>query len=659
MKECKLLFVFVCFFYFQTFSQTDTIKVFEQLIFNGNYEIQQNSIFLNTSTIIISDTLFIFGKLINNGTIQAKNCVVKGGELHSEKTNNLQIINNMHFDNATTTSADSLNDHLIMFSVDTIFIDGYTDMKSARFNTNYLYINATLEFSGKLGAKTIKNDFVINTNGELKNTNNENIQLYGNAYNYSKSQCKNANFELLGIDKGFYGDFSCYRFDLKENTNYTNYGKLTITDIFNGKGTLIQAENSYLKIQTQSSSKIQASALGNTIEFTRGGEQFLNTNECYNLIISKQGDNFLSLSQNTTVLNSLEIKNKSYLNCNGFQLTLPQATENSIIVENSKNNKGIILNDGCISIENFNSEEQLYFPLYTNDTIYAGIKITNNNETPINFVIDSCFHFVTKNGKSTSKLYKTDFVNLTWHIQSDDSYQLSFYWNTTEELPNFEEKAYTIYQSNGSEWEDISCEIDNFSSTLGNGSHYYSVGNKIIILPITLSKFYAKINSDQVIIQWKLESNVDNLFLEKSYDGFHFSRVAKLPTNTLLNIYYDTFSFNQIEYYRLVSQSNDTKEYSSIICVSNSLEREIIITPDNIQVTNTDKKIQILLYNQQGKRVKGSITNRLSISDIPKGIYYLQIISDTVTYFHAIHINNIPQQIIQLCNNQRLADTKF
>lgn len=642
MKECKLLFVFVCTFYFQTFSQTDTIKISEQIIF-GNYEIQPESIFLNTSTITITDTLFVYGKLINNGDIQASNCIVRGGELYSEKANNMVIVNNLHFDNAITSSTDSINEHLISFSADTIYIDGYTEMKSAHFKTNNLYINATLEFSGKLGVKKILNDFIITKNGKLKNTDNENIQLYGNAYNNSDTQCENANFELFGINKGFYGEFSCYRFDLEENAIYTNYGNLIIKDEFHGKGTLIQAENSYLKIQAQSSSKIQASALGNTIEFTRGGEQFLNTNECYNLIITKQGNNFLSLSQNTTILNSLQINNKSYLNCNGFQLTFPQATKNSISIDNKKNDKGIILNNGSISIENLSPEEHLYFPLYTNDTIYAEIKITNNNETPINFTIDSCFHFVTKNGKSTSKQYQTDFVNLTWHIQSEDSYQLTFYWNKPEELYIFDKNTCTIYQSDGGEWEDIDCETDNFPSTLGNGSHYYSVGNKIIILPITLSEFYASTNSNQIIIHWKLESNVDKLFLEKSYDGFHFTPIANLPTNTFSNIYYDSFSSNTMEYYRLVSQTNDTKEYSSIICVSNSSEKEIIITPNNIQVTNTDKKVQMLLYDQQGKRVKAANTNRLSICDIPKGFYFLQIISDSETFFHAIHISNVPQ----------------
>lgn len=631
MKGCKLLFVFVCFFYVQTFSQTDTIKVSEQII-NGNYEIQPESIFLNTSTIIISDTLFVFGKLINNGDIHAKNCVVKGGELYSEKTNNLLINNNLHFDNAITSSSDSLNEHLISFSADTIYIDGYTEMKSAHFKTNNLYINATLEFSGKLGVKKILNDFIITKNGKLKNTDNENIQLYGNAYNNSDTQCENANFELFGINKGFYGEFSCYRFDLEENAIYTNYGNLIIKDEFHGKGTLIQAENSYLTIQSQSSSKIQASALGNTIEFTRGGEQFLNTNECYNLIITKQGNNFLSLSQNTTILNSLQINNKSYLNCNGFQLTFPQATRNSITIENTKKDKGIILNDGCIFIEDLNPNEELYFPLYTNDTTYAGIKIANYNETPIKFAIDSCFHLVTKNGKSISKKHNTNFVNLTWHIQSDDSYQLSFYWNATEELPIFEKKAHTIYQSDGSEWEDIGCETDNFPSTLGNGTKYYSVGNKIIILPIILSEFYAETNQQLTIIHWKLETNVDDLFLEKSYDGIHFTRVANLPTNTSSNIYYDSFSSNQIQYYRLVSQTNDTKDYSTIICASNKSKQEILITTDNIHVTNTDKKVQILLYNQQGKCIKEAKTNTMSISDIQKGIYYLHIKVDAENY---------------------------
>lgn len=635
MKQLGLLFIFISFYHLQTHSQVNTVEISQELTTENNFKIPANSILVNTSTIVVGDTLYVYGKLINNGTIHAKNCIVKGGELYSEKANELAIEENIHFYNSITSSADTINEHLISFSADNIYIDEDTEMKSAHFTTNNLYINAALEFSGKLGVKTILNDFIINENGTFQNSNNENIQLYGNAYNYSNKICKKGNFELFGIDKGFYGEFSCYRFDLEENTQYTNYGKLTITDAFSGKGTLIQAENSYLNIHTKTSSKIQASAIGNTIEFTRGGEQFLNTNECYNLIISKDGDNFLSLSQNTTILNSLQFNKKSYLNCNGFQLTFPQATGNSISIDNTKNDKGIILNDGNIYIENLSPKEQIYFPLYTNDTIYAGIQIANRNETPIKFAIDSCFHLITKTGKSISKKYNTDFVNLTWHIVSDDNVYLTLYWNTAEELYIFDKNTCTIYQSEGMQWEDIECVLDNFPTTMGTGSHYYSVGNKTIILPITLSEFFAETDQQQTVIHWKLESNVDELFLEKSYDGIHFTRIADLPTNTCSNTYYDTFSSNHIQYYRLVSHTNDTEEYSSIICVPNIPKKEILITTDKIQVTNTNKNVQISLYNQQGKCIKNGTSNTVFISDIPKGIYYLHIKVGTENYIQS------------------------
>lgn len=639
MKRYGLLFVFVCLYFFQTYSQIDTIKVLVTTFVEKNYVVPENSVLVNYASISIRDTLFVYGKLINNGTIQTQNCIVKNGELHSTKSNNLLINNNLHLSDAITSSADTINEHIISFSANNIYIDGNTEMKSAYLTTNNLYIHSKLVFSGKLGVKTIKNDFIIREDGELFNLANENIQLYGNAYNYSEKQCENANFELYGIDKGFYGNFSCYRFDLEENTIYTNYGELTITNIFSGKGKLIQAENSYLKIQSETSSEIQATAIGNTLEYTRGGEQILKTDECYNLIISKNGDNFLSLSRNLTIHNTLTIKKKSYLNCNGFQVSFPQATENSIVIENTKNNKGIILNNGHISIENLDSEQQLYVPLYTNDTTFAAIKITNNNETPITFNIDSCFHFVTKNGKSIAKRHNTDFVNLTWHIQSDDNYQITLYWNTPEELYIFDKKACTIYQSDGTQWNDIECEIGSeFSSTNATADGYYAVGNKTIILPIILSHFYANTSDNCIHIHWKLESNADKLFLEKSYDGLHFTQIAEFPTNTKSNIYKDVFEYNNIVYYRLVLEHKGKNDYSHIICISDNTEEHLSITRNDIIFSSNLKIQNMLLYNTQGKIVKNSNSNTLSISDIQQGVYLLHIIRGTETIIKKIAI---------------------
>ena len=235
---------------------TSDLTVNKSLTINSDCIIANGATLINKSHISINGTLYINGKLTNDGTITATNCVINNGEIFSTEYNKLLVNEQLHFSNARTASNDTT--HIVTFEASETYIDDYTTMESAELTTGNLILNDTLEYTGKLGVKSVLHDFIINGKGFLLNTDNENIRLYGDAYNFSDIPCRKANFELFGLDNKIYGDFSCYRFDLSPEATYTNHGNLTVTETFPTSGKLIQAENATLTINTTTSPEIIA-----------------------------------------------------------------------------------------------------------------------------------------------------------------------------------------------------------------------------------------------------------------------------------------------------------------------------------------------------------------------------------------------------------------
>ena len=426
--------------YGQTVHLTKDTTLSAVTTFPKNLCVDHDIVVQNEATITVSDTLFVFGKLVNDGKIQARCCLVADGEIVSVKSNLLEIAEELHFQNAKTSSQDTV--YPVKITATDIFIDDYTTMESGEITTNNLTILDTLEFTGKLGVKTVQNNFSISENACFLNTDNENIRLYGNAFNNSSKQCKNANFSLFG-ENHFHGDFSCYRIDIDEFARCINHEKITVKETFSGKGIFVQTENAYLCVNTPTSPKIDASATGNTLEYTRGGIQELGTDECYNLVLSKNGENELLLTCDTKV-NQLTIKKKSFLNCNGNTLELTHTQP--IVVDDTKSDKGILLQNGTLKITNLLQNKPLQIPLFTNEKHIAALTITNVSDSQATITIDSIFNYVTNKAISNGRKKEYEFVNLTWHITSTNTEtELTLFWDSADELPYFVPFDCTIY----------------------------------------------------------------------------------------------------------------------------------------------------------------------------------------------------------------------
>ncbi len=140
-----------------------------------------------------------------------------------------------------------------------------------------------------------------------------------------------------------------------------------------------------------------------------------------------------------------------------------------------------------------------------------------------------------------------------------------------------------------------------------------------MVLPITLTNFYAKPNESSVGLNWHVatEENVNYYLIERSVDGLNF-----LPTSTVksiasnagkFNLDYNTTDFspkNGINYYRLINVDNDgSKNYNKTIMVNfnqthsssvwvNQTEKNIIVS---FEPNFTNKTFYLMDMN--GKKI--------------------------------------------------------
>lgn len=619
---------------------TSDLTVNKSLTINSDCIIANGATLINKSHISINGTLYINGKLTNDGTITATNCVINNGEIFSTEYNKLLVNEQLHFSNARTASNDTT--HIVTFEASETYIDDYTTMESAELTTGNLILNDTLEYTGKLGVKSVLHDFIINGKGFLLNTDNENIRLYGDAYNFSDIPCRKANFELFGLDNKIYGDFSCYRFDLSPEATYTNHGNLTVTETFPTSGKLIQAENATLTINTTTSPEIIANATGNTITFTRGGLQYLNVEECYNLTISKNGGNNLQLTRNTKITNSLTLNKKSFVDCDKFNLIFPNADESSII---SSNSNGIILNNGTITFNNLADSKTIDIPIYSNDAKFCGVEITNLSQSPTNITIDSLFQFVTHQGHSRGTPYDFEFVNTTWHISSDcQAAEITFSWDDENELPFFDENNSNVYHFEQGKWINTEATTSgNTATAFFSADGYFSIGNDVIILPIHISNFSCTSYENYNKIYWTRESGFDKeLELEKSIDGLHFFSLKNYKNSKEQLYEYEDFDVQTAKtiYYRLCeTDKNGIQEYSSIICATSQNSDNIVISGNTLRYNSFDEPRSIKMYDLSGKLLCETRNNPLNINQIKQGIYILHIETENIEKIFKVTIH--------------------
>lgn len=167
----------------------------------------------------------------------------------------------------------------------------------------------------------------------------------------------------------------------------------------------------------------------------------------------------------------------------------------------------------------------------------------------------------------------------------------------------------------------------------------------ISVLPVKLTSFEANLTNNDVLLKWKTSAEKNNKHFEilKSTDGTNFNKIAEVAgagTKETPSVYqYVDKNFQQFAYYKLsqVDFDGTTKVFeddikyvkvlgeTKISVYPNPTSSKIFINLDGYALT------EIRLTDMMGKQVKsisanGSSRKELDLSDLPRGIYMLQLI---------------------------------
>jgi len=188
------------------------------------------------------------------------------------------------------------------------------------------------------------------------------------------------------------------------------------------------------------------------------------------------------------------------------------------------------------------------------------------------------------------------------------------------------------------------------SAPLLGGIAFTALNCPPILLPVKLSSFNAKVNNCVVNLDWTsaTESDLATYEIQSSNDGAKYKTIATIPAaGTTSN---QKYSFQQVNpqqgklYYRLKMVGIDGNfEYSKTIAMKlDCSKKQVFVYPNpvrdilNINITNSQDNVTTgKLYNANGKLVyTGNMisgTNTINMTGFAKGIYMLQLISNTET----------------------------
>jgi len=177
-------------------------------------------------------------------------------------------------------------------------------------------------------------------------------------------------------------------------------------------------------------------------------------------------------------------------------------------------------------------------------------------------------------------------------------------------------------------------------------------GGGCVVLPVELTSFTGECENNQTIIEWVTSTEINNDFftLEQSADGVSYNEVTKVQGagNSNVNNYYKTAleSSEEDTYYRLKQTDYDGQfSYSELIyvrCDENMNSTDVYPNPATNEIFvkyNLKEGVAGYIVNVLGEHVKNFNSNsdseimKISIADLPVGMYNVVIISETTGAF--------------------------
>lgn len=196
--------------------------------------------------------------------------------------------------------------------------------------------------------------------------------------------------------------------------------------------------------------------------------------------------------------------------------------------------------------------------------------------------------------------------------------------------------------------------LDNFKFLFNNGDGAITIDDLIMMtganaLPVAISSIKAAMSGAANQINWSTASEFNN-------KGFYIERQSKTGvwesigfvagSNKAATYTYKDNSPLQVSNYRLRQVDYDGKEsFSSVVSVTQKFKDRVSITPNptsnviNInlnQMNLTNTLATVVLYDLAGRKVltqqSKTGTIQLDLTNVPKGTYVLNVMSDNITF---------------------------
>jgi cephalosporin-C deacetylase len=189
------------------------------------------------------------------------------------------------------------------------------------------------------------------------------------------------------------------------------------------------------------------------------------------------------------------------------------------------------------------------------------------------------------------------------------------------------------------------------TSTLTNESKYTTLSDDILVtindvIPVELIDFQGKLAERSNILTWSTASERDNksFELQRSEDAKNWKTIGEMKgkgtTNSLSNYSFSDDNPLPIAYYRLKQiDVNNVATYSKTIALKRNKSIEVAIFPNpankelTLKINESVSEFDVKIYDVLGriwliKTLKNNV-NILTISDFPKGNYWVEIKNET------------------------------
>ena len=251
------------------------------------------------------------------------------------------------------------------------------------------------------------------------------------------------------------------------------------------------------------------------------------------------------------------------------------------------------------------------------------------------FYTSTAFYFSANDGTDGNELWKTDGISDNTSLVEDlnrgsgDSDPFMF-----------------MYLNN-----HIYLTADNGDNANGNRDLYIVDAN--VTLPVSLLSFTATLNNKAVDLNWSTatETNTKNYNIQRSYNGMQFQNIGSVNAagNSAKKIDYHFTDADALQtsankiYYRLQITDNDGNiTYSNVASVNILPGGNLLVIYPNpvkdqlffithkavnatiIRISNVNGKV---VYVQQFENLQADAKNKINVTALGKGVYYLEFIS--------------------------------